>query len=337
MTTRGRSPIRSARARRAVASATALLLLTSAGGHSLAAQGSLSLALDDPPVDEADPRSAYYVVDHVAPGGRIERAIALGNSSDRDVEVALYIGDAEVADGRFAPADGRGTAELAEWTSFEPERVDVARGDETTATLTIDVPDEARPGERYGVAWAELPASGEATRVVNRVGIRVYLSIGDGERPAIEAAATTITATRLDDGGSRLSIALTNNGGRAAELAGRVELTRAGRSEPVVLPLDGAVALAPGEEAALATGPSDDVTDGEWDATVALHVNGVEQLARGTVEVPGELGAEGEPADLTRFERTSASGTGPWPIVAVALVALVLAGTIWAGRRARTS
>ena len=52
--------------------------------------------------------------------------------------------------------------------------------------MTIAVPRDAAPGERYGVVWAEVraaaPAAGGITQV-SRVGIRIYLSVGPGGRP----------------------------------------------------------------------------------------------------------------------------------------------------------
>jgi hypothetical protein len=47
--------------------------------------------------------------------------------------------------------------------------------------VTIRVPRDAAPGERYGVVWAETragPDSGDGITQVNRVGIRLYLSVG---------------------------------------------------------------------------------------------------------------------------------------------------------------
>ena len=47
------------------------------------------------------------------------------------------------------------------------------------ALVTISVPSDAEPGERYGAVWAEVrsaPIDGSSVIQVNRVGLRLYLS-----------------------------------------------------------------------------------------------------------------------------------------------------------------
>ena len=83
----------------------------------------------------------------------------------------------------YFSASGRGSNELSRWTSVSQDVVRFARGSEAFDTVTINVPSDASSGERYAVLWAEVsapPTGGIA--LVNRVGVRMYLSIGPGRR-----------------------------------------------------------------------------------------------------------------------------------------------------------
>ena len=65
--------------------------------------------------------------------------------------------------------------------------------------MTIRVPRDASPGERYGVVWAETraaPAAGDGITQVNRVGIRLYLSVGPGGPPAANFKIDSVAAKR---------------------------------------------------------------------------------------------------------------------------------------------
>ena len=89
-------------------------------------------------------------------------------------------------------------------------------GAKSLATVTIAVPGDASPGERYGVVWAELPAAippGGGIAAVNRVGVRIYLSVGQGNEPASDFGITTFEARR-DADGNPLVAAIVHNTGR---------------------------------------------------------------------------------------------------------------------------
>ena len=72
-----------------------------------------------------------------------------------------------------------------------PDVADLAVG-RATATVTLAVPGDASPGERYGVVWAETRAADAAGGVtqINRVGIRLYVSVGPGGSPAADFRST---------------------------------------------------------------------------------------------------------------------------------------------------
>src|SRR5213076_2151068 len=66
--------------------------------------------------------------------------------------------------------------------------------------------------------------SGGAANVVNRVGVRVYLSVGEGEEPVSDFTIDALTARRDEDSVPIVETTVTNTGGRAIDLAGSLSL-----------------------------------------------------------------------------------------------------------------
>lgn len=97
--------------------------------------------------------------------------------------------------------------------------IDIAAGKTMLEEVTIRVPRNAAAGKRYAVIWAEASAaapSGGGLRLVNRVGIRVYLTV-EGRAPA---PAFTLSGLHADrSGGEALIIAVVNNTGGSTLVA----------------------------------------------------------------------------------------------------------------------
>ena len=85
---------------------------------------------------------------------------------------------------------------------------------------TIVVPALASAGERYGVIWAEVRSGNASTGIVtvNRVGIRVYLSVGEGGAPPSSCVIRTLAGARAGDGAPVVEALVANTGGRALDL-----------------------------------------------------------------------------------------------------------------------
>lgn len=192
-----------------------------------AADDTIGVRLLDGPADrQDDPRALTYVVDHVAPGERIERRVAVTNTTDAAVEVDLYPGGARVDDGGFAFSPGREGTELTGWTTVEPPVVTVPAQGEAEAVVRIAVPADAAAGEQYGVVWVEPPPSwGGDVAVVHRVGVRVYLSVGAGGEPPTTFSISGVQPRRSGTGGSQLIARVRNDGGRAVDLTGELSLS----------------------------------------------------------------------------------------------------------------
>lgn len=183
--------------------------------------------LEAPSDRKDDPRARSYIIDHLAPGTTITRKIEVSNGTSAPVSIDIYAGGAELTDGEFRPFPQSETSELQNWTKVDVSKLELAPGQKAPATVTIAVPDDASPGERYGTVWAALssqPGAGGITQV-NRVGVRIYLSIGPGGEPASDFSVTSLTAKRNEDGTPVVKAEVRNTGGRALDLGGELKLT----------------------------------------------------------------------------------------------------------------
>ncbi|WBP90326.1 peptidase [Kitasatospora cathayae] len=257
-----------------------------------AAEGSIGLKLLEAPRDrEPDPRAHMYIVDHLAPGSVIHRRLQVTNTSDVDQHVDLYAGSAAVNGGAFTVEADRTPNELTTWVSVDDCVSDSDVSSETTGCgtqqaegstrpstppsaavrdvpahgtavvrVTVRVPPKASAGERYAVLWAQVAgAAGPAAnvRLVNRVGVRIYLDVGPGGEPPSDFQIEELTPARAPDGTPRVVAKVHNTGKRALDLTGSMSMTDGpgsltagpftanlgttlgvGETEPVTVPLD---------------------------------------------------------------------------------------------------
>ena len=148
-------------------SALLALALLLAGISSARAEGSLTIGNVDP--------STKYIVERVEPGDAVERHVRVGNTTPDALPVSVYASAATNRRGQFRWADGEATNVLTRWTTVSPAHTTVPSQRAVDVTVTIRVPDDTPLGRHYAVVWAELPRSD--TGVVNRVGMRIYLTV----------------------------------------------------------------------------------------------------------------------------------------------------------------
>lgn len=190
--------------------------------------GSIGVRLLDAPTHRrADPRARLYIVDHLAPGTTIRRHIDVSNGTTTRQDISLYPAAASIDKGVFTFADKASPNELTTWTHLDSTAVPLAPRAHHPVTVTIAVPDDASPGERYGVIWAQVRSPGSAGTVaeVNRVGIRIYLSVGPGGEPASNFSIDTLTPGRTTTGQPVVHARVHNTGGRALDMSGTLKLT----------------------------------------------------------------------------------------------------------------
>ncbi|HUQ62130.1 MAG TPA: hypothetical protein VM121_00060 [Acidimicrobiales bacterium] len=265
------------------------------------APNSVGIRIVDAPENRSDdPRARQYIVDHIPPGTTIERRVEITNGTAEVQEVQLYPAAGSIKDGNFQFADGRTANDLTTWTTVNPTSVSPPAGGAVLATVTVAVPADASPGERYGVLWAELPAAapaaGGGVTAVNRVGVRIYLSVGEGGEPASDFGITTFEARRDAEGNPLVAATVHNTGGRAIDLSGHLNLTNGpgglsagpfdaklgttlgiGQTEPVLIALDRAVPAGP------------------WDARIVLRSGTTEREATAKITFPAAAASTGAP------------------------------------------
>jgi hypothetical protein len=262
--------------------------------------GAIGIRLLDIPTDaQHDPRALLYIVDHVAPGTTIDRRIEISNSSSSRSDVELYAAAASVETGAFIGTEGRSPDELSSWTTVTPPSASIAAGARATALVSIRIPADASPGERYGVVWAETRTTGNTAGIneVSRVGIRLYVSVGPGGAPAADFVIESLTAERSADGHAEVVASVHNTGGRALDLSGSLDLAGgpAGlRAGPFPAQLGSTLAIG-------ATGPVEfelgaGIPAGPWTATITLRSGLVERKASASLTFPDS--GSGQPVTI---------------------------------------
>jgi hypothetical protein len=254
--------------------------------------GAIGLRLRDAPASAgADPRARLYIVDHVAPGKVIQRRIEVSNTTSSTAHVGLYPAAANIGRGSFTGAAGHTRNELSTWTTVRPATSSVAAHGRLTATVTIKVPRDASPGERYAVVWAEVRSapSGRGITQVSRVGIRLYLSVGPGSAPAADFTIRSLRAERSAEGRPMVIATVRNTGGRAIDMSGTLRLLSGpGGLSAGPFPADLGTTLAIGDTEPVTILLDRRLPAGPWDARVNLHSGLITRSARATITFPGE-------------------------------------------------
>jgi hypothetical protein len=191
--------------------------------------GSIGIQLLQAPVDlENDPRAHTYIIDFLAPGTVIHRKFQLSNTSQTTQHLDLYAGAASIAGGTFVFTPDGTTNELTSWVSLEPTSLDLPADSHVPVEATITVPKTASSGERYAVIWAQdsSPANQPGNvKMINRVGLRIYLDVGTGGEPASDFQIKDLAGARTAGGTPEVVADVHNTGGRALDMTGTLSLT----------------------------------------------------------------------------------------------------------------
>jgi hypothetical protein len=263
--------------------------------------GGIGIRLLEAPADRRDdPRASRYVIDHVAPGTTVVRAVAVSNDTGRTQHVDLYAGPATIEDGAFVGGEPGRSNELTSWTSVDRTSLDLQPGKEAEIVLRIDVPADASAGERYGVVWASVTGeSSQGVTEVNRVGVRLYLSVGAGGEPASDFEVHTLTAGRDDAGVPFVAARVENTGGRALDLSGSVRLTEGPASLTAgPFTVDSMTTLAPGDSGDVTVPLVEGLPNGPWHARLVLRSGTLQRAAEADLTFPGP-GETAPPVDVS--------------------------------------
>jgi len=200
--------------------------------------------------------------------------------------------------------------------------------------MTITVPPTASAGERYAVVWAELPPAtppGGGVAVVNRVGLRVYLSVGPGGEPKTDFVIESLTAERDAQSRPVVKATVRNTGGRALDLSGNLRLTD-GPGGLSAGPFDARLGTTLAIDAsAPVTVPLDSsLPDGPWKARIELRSSTTIRAAEAVITFPEGAGAVGAPVQASPVDDSSSSlptilaAVGGLLLLAVLLLLLLL-------------
>lgn len=254
----------------------------------------ISIRLLDAPTDRSDdPRAQLYVVDHVASSSVVERRVEVVNHTEQPVHVDLYAGAAFVDGSGFGFGDAAGGNELADWTTVAPAAMRLDPDAAGVAIVRVAVPAGAAEGERYGVIWAGTSdVAANDVRTVNRVGIRMYLSVGDNGEPDSGFAITGLGAGRDDQGRPTVIADISNTGARALDLGGHVDLHEGpGGTVAGPFPITGVPTLAIGATTSITVPLEPSLPPGPWMVRVVLRSGSVERTSEALFTFPADEGA----------------------------------------------
>lgn len=250
-----------------------------------------------------DPRALVYVVDHVATGSELTRRIEVRNDSGTAIEPSVYVAPATLEEGQFVPGGQGDDGEIPSWSTVSPSALSLPPGGAETVTLTIAVPDDAPDGEFYGAVFAEINTpQGDVTQV-SRVGVRVYLSVGEGAEPESDFEVSTLTADRTDDERPVIRASVTNTGGRALDMSGELLLEDgpAGlRAGPVPAELGTTLGIDATHDVEIRLDPGTPL--GPWRAVLTLRSGTIERTVEADITFPrpGERARTFDATEQTR-------------------------------------
>jgi hypothetical protein len=295
--------------------------------------GSFGVRLVDVPLSEANnPRALRYIIDYLHPGTTISRRILVVNLSSKAAQTIVYPDAATISRGSFIGDAGQTRSELTTWITTSRHSVSLAPRARTFVIVTIKVPQGVSSGERYGVIWVQetsrVPSgNGVAITEINRVGVRIYLSVGHGGAPASNFAITALTATRSAHGQPIVRAQVRNTGGRALDITGSLTLTHGpGGLTAGPYKAHTNVTLAPGQSGRVTIALSNQLPVGPWRALLDLTSGVTIRHAGATIRFPGAA------------VKAKAASSGYVILAAILLVIFILAlVAAWLIRRNRRS
>jgi hypothetical protein len=252
--------------------------------------GGIGIRIVDVPPDSSrnDPLALLYIVNRLAPGKSIQRRIEVSNNTRSAAAVAVYAAGASLRKGEFAFAASHNKNELSGWTSVSQGVLRLQPGTRASETVTIRVPKDASSGERYGVIWAEVSTSGSGgVKLANRVGIRMYLSVGPGGAPPSNFVIRSLTARRSASGQPLVVARIHNSGRRTIAISGNLTLSNGpGGVRAGPFPVKLIVPLTPGSSRSVTVRLDKRLPRGPWRAEMRLRGRLLLRVAVATITFP---------------------------------------------------
>jgi hypothetical protein len=163
---------------------------------------------------------------------------------------------------------------------------------------------------------------------VARVGIRVYLAVGQGGLPPTSFTITSVSGQLPAHGTPLFIVHVRNTGGRAVDLTGRLRLTGGpGGSSAGPFPVARLVTLAPGQSGNVVFALPARLPAGPWSARVTL----VSGLTTATAQARVLFGARAIAAASWVNPVTLAWGGGM--LLGLLVIGAVVTARVWRPRR----
>jgi hypothetical protein len=251
--------------------------------------GGIGIRIIDVPADSRnDPLAFSYIVNRLAPGKSIQRRVEVSNNTRSTAAVAVYAAGASLRQGEFAFAPSHNKNELSSWTSVSQGVLHLQPGTRAFETVTIRVPKDASSGERYGVIWAEVSTSGSGgVKLANRVGIRMYVSVGPGGAPPSNFVIRSLTAQRSASGQPLVVARIHNSGRRTIAISGNLTLSNGpGGVRAGPFPVKLVVPLTPGASRSVTVRLDKRLPRGPWRAEMRLRGRLLQRVAVATITFP---------------------------------------------------
>lgn len=188
---------------------------------------------------------------------------------------------------------------------MSPSSLVVPPGERAPAEVEIRVPPDASPGERYGVVLAEAPPVDTTSgSVAPRVGIRIYLSVGEGNEPASNFVVDSLRAGREETGESVVLARVENTGGRALDMRGELSLEDGpGGLSAGPFPAQLGTTIGIGESSEVRVALDPEIPNGPWVARLTLQSGELAREVEAEITFPEEPGTFGDPVDADPVEQ----------------------------------
>jgi hypothetical protein len=144
--------------------------------------------------------------------------------------------------------------------------------------------------------WAELASNGTGITTVSRVGIRMYLSVGEGAEPTSDFRVDTLAAQRGSDGAPAVQAQVENTGERALDMSGTLTL-RDGPGGISAGPFAASLGttLGVGGRSPVSVLLDRDLPAGPWTARLTLRSGELERAAEAVITFPDTSGSAASP------------------------------------------
>jgi hypothetical protein len=244
--------------------------------------------IDPPPSSLTNPLARVYITGAVAAGSRLTARVEVSNTTAHSQTVSVYAAGASMQGRTFTFDDGHAKNELSSWTTLDRRELRLAPHTATIVAVAVKVPRGASRGERYSVVWAAVRASATASvQLVNRVGVRMYVSVGGEAAPRY--TVSTPRASRSAGGTPRIRATIRNTGTGTISIAGSLTLTGGpGGMRTGPLPISIARPLAPGSSRRVTLRLTRQLPRGPWHVDIALASGPTLQRARAVVTFPAK-------------------------------------------------